>query len=157
MATMRRVPGPAGGAFTKALADLDKTNVKVGWFSTSKYNDKNQTPVAYVAAINELGPNARPFMGPAADANEAAWADHMLKASRQIVKGNITVAQGLEGLGLVVAADIRKAIDDVNSPPLADRTIAARKARGNDSVKPLQDLGYMIATVTSLVEEGNTE
>jgi hypothetical protein len=182
MATMKRTPGPASGVLAKALKALDKANVRVGWFDSSKYNDENQTPVAYVAAINEMGPHARPFMRPTADERDREWAAVMFGLSKQVIKGQLTVEQALEGVGLTVGADIQQKITSIYDPKLSLITLLARKARRDGekvtgktigefaarvkkdpsavenevagiSTKPLNDTGYMLATVSFSVNE----
>jgi hypothetical protein len=182
MATMKRTPGPASGVLAKALKALDKANVRVGWFDSSKYNDENQTPVAYVAAINEMGPNARQFMRPTADERDREWAAVMFGLSKQVIKGQLTVEQALEGVGLTVGADIQQKITSIYDPKLSLITLLARKARRDGekvtgktigefaarvkkdpsavenevagiSTKPLNDTGYMLATVSFSVNE----
>lgn len=181
MATLRKVSGPGSDKLRAALKKVGESNVKVGWFDTSKYADDAQTPVAYVAAINELGPHARPFMKPTADARDAEWSALMFNLSKQIISGNMTVEQALEGLGMTVGADIQFTIANVYEPKLSLVTLMARKARlegrkvtgatigefiaeikakGADNIdvegistKPLNDTGYMLATVSVSVNE----
>jgi len=178
MAKMQTVPGAAKAAFQKMVKDLKDANVRVGWFDSSKYADDNQTPVAYVAAINEMGPNARPFMKPTADERDKEWADHMLIVSKRVVKGAMTVEQALEAVGLKVATDIQYKITQIQDPPLSLITLFARKYRRDGqkvtgktigeiaahidevgdsaaraevdgiSTKPLNESGYMLATVS---------
>ena len=187
MSTMRRVPGGASGPLDKMLIDLKKANVRVGWFESSKYNDENQTPVAYVAAINELGPHARPFMRTTADQRDKEWSALMFNLSKLVVKGQLTVAQAIDGVGLQVGADIQKTISTITSPPLSLITLMVRKYRmehpgakvtgktigefaahaydvGEENVdvsgvstKPLNDTGYMLATVSSSVNGGDAK
>lgn len=180
---MRKVPGGAGAPFKRTLQEMDQANVRVGWFESSKYPDAHATPVAYVAAINELGPHARPFMRPTFEQNDVEWSAKMLQFCRQIVKGRWTVEEGLEAMGLVVGSDIQKTITEVTKPDLSLITLVARKYRlegrkvtgatiggiaawinrvGADEVKayvsgistkPLNDTGYMLATVSYSVNE----
>lgn len=181
MATMRRVPGNASGAFQKAMKDLKNANVRVGWFESSKYPDKNSTPVAYVAAINEYGPHKRPFMQTAADKFDKEWAASMLQLSKRIVNGKMTAEEALELMGMKVGGDIQYQIKQVMAPPLSLITLMARAAKrdgktvtgatigefaaeikakgdtairaglGDVSEKPLNDTGYMLATVACSV------
>jgi hypothetical protein len=187
MATMTRVPGGASGALAKALKDLDKANVKVGWFESSKYPDANQTPVAYVAAINELGPHKRPFMQPTADAKDTEWSALMFQLSKRIVTGKMSVVDALTAVGLTVGADIQQTIATINDPPLSLVTLVARKYKAEGrtisgatiggiveyinhvgeaearsyvagiSDKPLNDSGYMLATTSFSVNDGGPE
>jgi len=178
MAKMSRTPGNASGAFKKALKDMQNANVRVGWFESSKYPDDNQTPVAYVAAINEIGPHKRPFMQPTADAREREWAELMFNLSKRVVKGKMTVEDALTAMGLQVGGDIQHTIAHVTSPPLSLITLLARVARRDGkkvtgktigefaaeikekgeaairqevagiSEKPLNETGYMLATTS---------
>jgi hypothetical protein len=185
MGTMRRIPGSASGPFNKMLADLDKANVRVGWFESSKYPDEANTPVAYVAAINELGPNKRPFMSTAAEAHDKDWGALMFQLSKQVVKGALTVEQALDAVGLACGADIQKQIASIAAAGgLSTITLVARAYRkqgmkvtgatigqiarmvkknpqqAQDEITdagirdtPLNDTGYMIATVSSSVND----
>lgn len=187
MATMRRVPGGASGAFNKALKDLAAANVRIGWFESSKYPDANQTPVAYVAAINELGPHKRPFMQTSADKYEAEWSELMFQLSKRIVAGKMSTEDGLTAMGLRVGSDIQHTISNIWSPKLSLITLMARAARrdgksvtgktigefaseiktkgadtvrgelGDVSEKPLNDSGYMLATTSFSVNMGDAE
>ena len=168
------------------MKDLQDANVRIGWFESSKYPDEAQTPVAYVAAINELGPHARPFMKPTADARDREWADLMLNLARQIVKGRMTVEDGLTALGLQVGADIQYTIAHITAPELSLITLLARKARlegekvtgatigqfaarvkadadkvrqevSGISDKPLNETGYMLATTSFSVNMGDAQ
>lgn len=187
MATLTRVPGGASGALAKALKDLDKANVRVGWFESSKYPDANQTPVAYVAAINELGPHARPFMQPTADARDTEWSALMFQLSKRIITGRMSVVDALTAVGLQVGGDIQKTIATISDPPLSLVTLVARKYKAEGrtitgatiggiveyinrvgesearayvagiSEKPLNDTGYMLATTSFSVNAGDAE
>lgn len=187
MATVKRVPGPASGAFNKALKDLKSANVRVGWFESSKYPDANSTPVAYVAAINELGPNKRPFMQPTADKYDAEWSELTLSVARRVVIGKMTTEDALTAVGLRVGTDIQHTISNLWAPPLSIITLMARKFRstggtvtgktigefaayldevGEEQVrseiagvseKPLNDSGYMLATTSFSVNMGEAE
>lgn len=176
--TMKRVKGPSTAAFTKAMKDLQAATVRVGWFESSKYPDDKQTPVAYVAAINELGPHARPFMRPTADSRDKEWSALMLQLSKRIVTGKMSAEDGLTAIGLQAGGDIQKTIATITEPPLSLITLMARAARrdgrtvtggtigefaaeikekgeskirselGGVSEKPLNDTGYMLATIS---------
>lgn len=159
-----------------ALKQLDGFEGRVGWGEDAKYEDG--TSVAYVAAINELGKHARPFMRPAAAKNEGKWRATAAHAANLILKGKMT---GQAGMSLIVQqaeSDVLQSIVDVNSPPLSMVTLILRKWRREGkritgalvgaaaamvrdgqkvdvsgvSTKPLNDTGHMIATLTSRVE-----
>lgn len=143
-------------AIKKMLAELDKKEIRVGFFENSKYPDG--TPIAYVAAIQEFGYGPippRPFMRPAEEANKGKWLKGIAAGVRGVIAGNVTLDHALEQVGMVAAGDVRKAIKAVTAPPLAESTVRARQRRkkGKKSVsrKPLVDTGEMLQAVNSAV------
>ncbi len=187
MATMRRVPGAASGVLSKALKELNGANVRVGWFESSRYPDDNGTPVAYVAAINELGPNKRPFMQPTADQRDAEWSALMLQLSKRIVTGKMTTQDALTAIGLQVGGDIQHKLAEITrGGGLSLITLVARAYRregmkvtgatigqiarmvkknpqqaqdeaAGEADTPLNDSGYMRATVSVSVDMSTPE
>ena len=162
--TIQRVKTKEAHQLQVALKNLDGKVGKVGWFEKSKYADKDATPVAYVAAIQEYGyPSknipARPFMRPTIADKQVEWASIVKQGSAQILKGNQTIGDVLELLGLKASADVKKTISQITTPPLAEATIAARLARKADKntvgnlTKPLIDTGIMFNTLTNTVED----
>jgi hypothetical protein len=143
----------------KVYDELDKKQIKVGFFARSKYPDG--TSVAYVAAIQELGYPAgnippRPFMRPAMRDNQVKYADLMLRAAKAAVKGTITVSDGLTQIGGMAAGDIKLAIQSVTDPALKNSTVKARANRhskGKATNKPLVDSGLMLQSVNFSVED----
>ena len=150
-------------AHLAALADsMEHQVAKVGWFPGSVEEDG--TPCAEAAATNEFGDPAqhippRPFIRPTVATRQAAWAEQIAKGCKGVVKGRITTREVLEAVGMMAAGDIRKAIADVTSPPLAELTIEKRMARLSSTErtasieKPLIDTGTMMATLTNTVED----
>lgn len=145
-------------AMQKALRELERKEIRVGFFETAHYPDG--TPVAYVAAIQEFGYGPippRPFMRPAQAQNQAKWLDAIGKGVKLSFLGKITVDMALGQVGMVAAGDVQKAIKAVTAPPLAQATVDARQSRlsGKKSAsnKPLVDTGQMIQSVTSAVVE----
>lgn len=148
MATMRRVSGPASGAFNKALKDLQGANVRIGWFASSKYPDTNSTPVAYVAAINELGPHKRPFMQPTADERDKEWSALMLQLSKRIVTGKMTTEDALTAVGLQVGGDIQKKIAQISrGGGLSLITLIARAYRRDGKAVTGKTIGEIAALI----------
>jgi hypothetical protein len=132
MSTMRRTPSVLSVNFDKAMRDLPKVTSKVGWFESAKYDDENQTSVAYVAAIQDAGvPSrsipARPFMQPTIDREGDNYKALMQSGVKAVLEGRRTVFQVMEGLGLTAEADVRKTIAAIDSPPLSIVTLLARK------------------------------
>lgn len=143
----------------QALKDLESKSLKVGWFDTAKYEDG--TPVAYVATIQEFGYQeggipARPFVRPTVRDKQAEWQQMLAKGAKQVVEGNLTVAQMLDAFGASAVGDIQQAIAAVTAPALKDSTIRARKSRRKSagvSTKPLIDTGLMFESVSRKVED----
>lgn len=143
-------------AIKKMLAELEKKEIRVGFFENSKYPDG--TPIAYVAAIQEFGYgpiHPRPFMRPAEEANKGKWIKGIAAGVRGVIAGNVTLDHALEQVGMVAAGDVRKAIKAVTAPILKESTVQARQRRkkGKKAVsrKPLVDTGQMLQAVNSAV------
>lgn len=162
--TLRRQASPAKDVLTKALEESDKVVAKVGWFSSAVYPDG--TPTAYVAAIQEEGyppKNIPPRLGMRATAaqQKAYWSEVATKAGTRIFAGKMSFYDAMTLIGGVAQGDIFKHISEVTSPPLAEATLKARASRRGIGVgeltatgaKPLNDTGYLIATLTHLVTE----
>ncbi|WP_059215185.1 hypothetical protein [Escherichia albertii] len=157
MARLVIKPGPAAESLKRATEELKRKSAKVGWFESSKYADG--TPVAQVAAENEFGPHARPFMRPTITARTQVWRSLSYTVAKKVVNGDAPADQIFEMLGLQVSGDIAKAIAAITSPPLSPRTIAARQAKMADGKtigsldKPLVETGLMINSLTHIVED----
>lgn len=156
------------------LKDLEGFETRVGWHEGDNYPDG--TPLAYVAAIQELGWGPippRPFMRPAARKNETKWKDVAGFGANKVLAGQWTGRQAMDALGEIAKEDIASSIAAVNAPPLSEITLVARKwrregkkitgatigeiaqrlASGENidvsgvSTKPLQDTGLLLAKV----------
>lgn len=150
MATMKRVSGTGLDAFTRAMKDLQDANVRVGWFEGMHYDDKASTPVAYVAAINELGPNKRPFMQPTADKQDQAWGELMGQVSKQVVTGKRDVEWALGMIGETVVADIRDTIANITAGGgLSTITRIARAYRRDGKEVTGKTIGEIAALIKS--------
>ena len=128
--------------------DLQSKQLAVGWFSTAKYQDSG-TPVAEAAATNEYGNPIdhippRPFMRPVFAEKKNEWQ----KIAAAMIKQNKDSGQILDMLGTTISGQIREKISTIHNPVLSKRTLTERKLRGNSNEKPLNDTGYMIATLT---------
>lgn len=165
---------------TVALNSLNNLTGRTGWFPGAKYEDG--TPVAYAAALNELGHGntpARPFMRPAVADNESKWKETIATAARRVVEGKLSGKSALELLVIQAEGDIKNAILDVFDPPLSPITLELRAMKKRDpslkvtaatvgqaayrvqqpgyktpnvNSKPLVDSGLMIATLSSGVD-----
>lgn len=144
--------GPGLEAMEKALKELASRGVEVGFQEDKQYPDG--TPIAYVAAIQEFGPYARPFFRPTMEAKKLEWGVNVARGAIAVANGKIGVDAMLQQVGMSAAGDIQKAIIAVTAPPLKDSTIAARARRnaaGQASTKPLVDTGQMLRAVDSVV------
>ncbi|WP_179038237.1 hypothetical protein [Limnobaculum xujianqingii] len=139
--------------------ELGKKQIKVGFFEHSKYPD--DTPIAYVAAIQELGHPAggippRPFMRPSVNDNQRKYANGFGSAAKKALSGESDVTSGLAIIGQVAAGDIQLGIQAVTTPALKPATVAARArkhSKGKATAKPLVYSGLMLQAVTSVVED----
>jgi len=156
-----RKAGEGDKALKAALKQLDAKVAKTGWFESSKYEDG--TPVAYVAAIQELGsPSknipARPYLRQTIAKFKTLWIKIAALESKKILRGESTVDNALTILGSTAASNIQETISTGSFKPLKKSTIANRlRKRANKKTvgsldKPLVDTGYMLATVTYTVE-----
>jgi len=133
----------------KAIKKSMSKTVRVGWFKSAVY--PNGASVAMIAMQNELGNPAlgippRPFIRPAIEKNQDEWG----KTVGHLVKNGSMDA--METVAILMEADVRKSIIDVETPPLKVSTIEARLRRGNSSGSPLNDTGYLLSTLTGTVE-----
>jgi hypothetical protein len=136
---------------SKQLKEADKKELQVGWFSSAKYD--NNTPVAYVAALNEFGRNARPFIRPAIAENKKDWNSTLNAALKQMLAGNLTPDKAMTILGLQVEGDIKQSIVSGDHAPLSPITLAIRRLK-NDGVKINATLVGMVADAVARGETG---
>ncbi len=161
---IKRIVTSSGKNLKHNLTLLDNKVGKVGWFEGSKYPDKKHTPVAYIAAQNECGnPSkhipARPFMRPTIKEKNAEWQTLAFDGSKRIIeKGDIDIGDVLLLIGARAVGEIQKKISDIQTPPLSPITIKRRLEKYKDKktigslTKPLIDTGYMLATITNVIE-----
>lgn len=143
------------------IAGLEGLQGKVGWFETAKYPDG--TSVAYVASIHEFGyPEggipARSFMRSTAMESSKQWTLAFGRGVKAIASGTFNADQVMESVTLLAVGDIKKKISEIQSPPLAPATIAARRRRYKNKAltgnltKPLVDTSLMVSSITNVVE-----
>ncbi len=167
MAKVRHKPGPDGARLQKALQEIGGKVGKIGWFESSKYQDG--TPVAYIAAIHEHGvPEKnipmRATVRPTIQAQRTQWAKLTQVGITGIFRGTETSTSVMEKVSAKAAADIRKTISQLCTPPLKVKTVKARlssklggKKQGRvvslTIAKPLVDSGVLLNTLTHIVED----
>ncbi len=163
------------------IKEIEGKQLKVGWFSSAVY--ENGTPVAAVAQIQEFGSPARsipprPFMRPTIFKNENEWKQNIASGAKKVVAGDMSPQDLLGLLGMKVQGQIQETIEEVTAPPLSPITLGARKYRHEGKpvtgatigeiarklkdgsldisgvpTKPLVDTGYLIATISNIVED----
>ncbi|UNY40207.1 structural protein [Pseudomonas phage vB_PcuM_ KLEP17-4] len=149
----------ASEAMAKAIAQIKRAKLQVGWFDTAQYEDG--TPVAYVAAIQEFGyPKGgippRPFLRPTIEQQRNAWRDSIAAGMRTVLEGKRSAREVLERVGMLAAGNVSESIAAVTSPALKQSTLDARQRRKKTpgvSNKPLVDTGLLIQSVDSKVTE----
>jgi len=142
----------AGTALAKIERNLSTTGgvptVKVGFLAGATYPDGTSVPL--VAAINEFGAPSRgqpprPFMRNTIAAHAEEWPRDLAK----ILKAN--GGDGEAALALMgdrIKGQIRRSINDLMEPALADSTVARKGFE-----KPLVDTSHMWNSVDFVVEE----
>ncbi len=137
--------------------ELERFKVFVGWLESARYDDG--TPIAGVAAVHEYGSPIRripprPYLRTAKEENRESWKKLVDFVSKQILSGNMKVEDALEMFGLKISGDIKKAIKNISSPALKQKTIANRLRKKADGKtvgnldKPLIETAIMINSVT---------
>ena len=164
------------------LKQLDGFTSKVGWFDTAKYPDGTPVAqVAYWqengVASRSIPP--RPVWGPSVKKYAQRWKDIATMGANRILNGQMTGKDAMTMLGEAAQGDIIIAYSEITSPPLSRLTLAIRKYKQMNpgakiggrifgmlarmladgkidisgvSDKPLNDTGYMIATLTNKTE-----
>jgi hypothetical protein len=164
MARMLRENPKAFETLNARIKELDGIEVRVGWFSSNVYPDKYATPVAYVAAIQELGSPKnkippRPFMRPTVMKQWSNWQALMLKGAKAILKGTWSAREVMDALGAQVAGDIAKTIRSIWTPPLKEATVRARARKYSsgeitDSLrKPLVATARLVDSISHVVSD----
>lgn len=133
--------------------------VDAGFFESAKYDDG--TPVAYIAAIQDLGyPEgnipSRAFFRNAIKANEKKWQAASSQLMLSVIEGKLSKEQALDQLGALIKGDIQESIIDGEFEPLKQSTLDARQSRKRTAGvanKPLIDTGHMMRSVDYVVEK----
>jgi hypothetical protein len=122
--------------------------------STLAYIHENGSP------INNIPP--RPFLKPGIQGSKERWINHMAAAGKAAMEGNKhEMDLSLNRAGMIALLAVKNTITAGIPPPLAPRTVAARKAkhptRKAQSAKdmtPLVDTGQMLNSLTYVIRRG---
>ena len=159
------------------LRGLDDLEGRVGWFPSAVYPDG--TPVAYVAAIQEYGTKGIPprlGMRETVSERKAEWRRVASVVSKRVLAGKMTGNDAMLFISQTGEDDLADHISHVSAPPLSEITLVARKMRQDGkkvtgatighiaaelaagkslpmsaNTKPLNDTGYLLATLSHAV------
>lgn len=175
MAEIKRQPGPGSKQLDVLVRGLGKTEARVGWFETAKYEDG--TPVALAAIVNEFGSpqNAIPprsFFRTTIMDQGKNWSKIVAAGAKASLQGGVNVGDVIEMLAARAAGDVRKKITKIWTPALKPETIKnrirrtagyqnlkTRKGRAayanrklekapKSLTKPLVDTGFLLDSLT---------
>lgn len=151
-------------AMMDMLEELDGENyVEVGVPEGSGQYDDGANQVT-VATANEFGatiehPNGatitipeRSFIRSTMDDKDRRFTALLSKFIGEIIDGDMTPDDAMEGLGLDAVAQVKRKIDDLKEPPNAESTI--RQKRGSSN--PLVDTGNLKQSITHRVNGEDT-
>ncbi len=129
----------AGLDLSRVMAKIDAIGegfgdkeAQIGFFPAAQYEDG--TPVAYVAAIQELGSPKngippRPFMKPTVEDKQKDWSNELGEYAKGVIAGRLTVDGMFDFIGAAAAGDIAKTIAEGDFKPLSKITLMLRKMR----------------------------
>lgn len=164
------------------LKELDGYTSKVGFFDTAKYEDGTPVAQVAFWQENGVASRSippRPVWGPGFKKFSASWKDAAGLFAKRVLDGQMTGREAMTALGETAQGDIIKQYAELKSPPLSRLTLAIRKYKlmhpdakiggkligmiarmlkegkidtSGVSDKPLNDSGYMIASLTNKTE-----
>ena len=124
----------------KNVEESDGTYVEAGFFGpkanrvhpfTTPPHGRSGWTVVQLAIVHGFGHGKVPkrdFMQAAVDKNVSKWSKKLADAMETIAyEGKTPARPKLKKLGQRMAKDIQRAIEDLDTPPLADETIAWRQ------------------------------
>ena len=116
----------------------------------------NNATIAYIQDNGSPAANipARPFMRPGIKAVQPKVVEALRAGALAALHGEATgVDRALNVAGLTAQSSIRGTINAGIAPPLAARTLAARRARGRTGEKPLVDTGQLRNSINYIVRK----
>lgn len=144
----------------QALSALVKKEVLVGIPADAAPREDgeglNNAARAYI--LNYGAPEAnipeRPFMEPGIEKAREEINTRMAAVARAALAGKTeTVEKGLNAVGIAAADSIKEVINSNVPPPLSERTLQDRAARGLTRTESLVDTGEMRNSVTYIVRD----
>jgi hypothetical protein len=163
-----KVIGGGMPLLVKAVLAMSRDRVAVGIPADSPPRSEPGAPpnavVGYVMenGAPELNIPARPFLAPGIRDAQSAVVETLRQAGVQALKdvaslrgtaqGGGAVEQGLHRAGVIAKEAVKARVEGGGFAPLAERTLAARRARGVSSAKPLLDTEQMYDAIDYRVE-----
>lgn len=135
-------------ALVEAMRALSSQRVKVGVLGAAGSEN------VVKAVANEFGTAdipERSFLRATFNAQRAAYVNALRRAVDAIVMRRMTPQQALGLLGVRVVADVQQTITEIDTPPLAPSTVAAK-----GSTQPLIDTGRLRASIAFEVVPATT-
>lgn len=111
------------------LKELEGVEAKAGWPTVQHYA-MTETPVAYVAAIQEFGDGKippRPFMRPTVAAKGKSWITLLGQGAKAVINNQAEALQVMDAVAMKAAGDVGKTITEIQAPPLSLLTLMLRK------------------------------
>lgn len=94
----------------------------------------------------------RPFLKPGVGSVTDKVADRYRKGAVAVMDGKISsIDQVHDAVGFIAESAVKAKITDGPFAPLSERTLAARRARGRTSEKPLLDTGQLRRSITHVI------
>jgi len=142
-----------------AMRNLTGSRVLVGIPAEKTAREGDDTGVTnsligYIAEFGSPAQNipARPWLMPGIKDGEAKITTALKKTAVFVIRGdNGALQTGLEAVGLIAQTAVKNRIVSGPFAPLAPATIAARKRRGHEGIKPLIETGQFLASVSYVV------
>lgn len=134
-------------ALRKRLAQLDGTEVEIGFFEEDRYGEENDNlPVAQVAYYNEFGTvhnPTRPFMEETF--GDAATQKHARQLMKQVFESALTNGRAVPRLLQILGNDVAEIMKSIilHYPGSNSAETIARKGRN----APLRDTEFMMNSV----------
>jgi len=114
----------------------------------------NNATLGYILEMGSPAANIpeRPHLKPGVAAACDPIVDRYNKGAKALLDGRIDNVEAVHtAVGIIAENSVKNLIDAGNFAPLAERTLAARWARGRASTKPLVDTGAYRNAITHVV------
>lgn len=138
-------------SIVKAITALAKKEVLVGIPDSAPARANSPISNAQLGRIQE---KTRPFLIPGVNEGMPRIIQRLKAGGQQALSGNQQAAQNsLVAAGIIGADAVRAKIVHGPFKPLAESTLAARRARGFKGTKPLIVTGKMRDSITSVIRD----